>query len=74
MYKEFILPIKTYPALCFEKTILIFEYLKKKTSTWVPHHKMDHVESKLEIIKLKKSDSSKTIRLIASLRKPIHAD
>lgn len=37
------------------------------------HHKMDHVESKLEIIKLKKSDSSKTIRLIASLRKPIHA-
>lgn len=68
MYTEFILPIKTYPALCFEKTILILEYLKKKNTY------DDHVESKLEIIKLKKSDSSKTIRLIASLRKPIHAD
>lgn len=49
-------------------------FKKKNILIWVVYYKMDYVESKLEIIKLKKSDLSKIIWLIVLFRKFIYVD
>lgn len=49
-------------------------FKKKNILIWVVYYKMDYVESKLEIIKLKKSDLSKIIWLFVLFRKFIYVD
>lgn len=56
----------------FWKNDFNFWILKKNILIWVVYYKMDYVESKLEIIKLKKSDLSKIIWLIVLFRKFIY--